>query len=335
MYVPYRLQFPTFFCIVATISLPLASPADETVDRFRRDAPSSWQKYLSFLNTLDGTVTVGLTTNGFSGKSRVEVRQDGTRKRCVTEVLSGPMRKGPGRGRLAVVMNDEYSFQLGADADSPKWAITSLAMKNADGWLANEKAVKQPLTNLEVLIRLTTWRLPDLLERGSFRIISAAEITEQGQAYVIVKFDNSHPFEEQPFCPIQRGEVTLDPAHAWCIKRADFTSLFADDTWKETKMETQYSEARDGFPLPLIVRNIAKTKSGDGTTGESTWEFKAERLMESSGHKPNDFTLSAFGLPEPPGFEKRGWPISIWIALGGFVFVTAGLAIRRFLRLKG
>ena len=115
----------------------------------------------------------------------------------------------------------------------------------------------------------------------------------------------------------EHGTVVLDPDHFWCVREShselpDFMPVHKIDHFLE------YGEDVDGFPILRREQDTTTYKDGEGTLATTT-EF--DKLVHRDIPE-NEFTLSAFGLPEmqlpgeqnPPTLWR--WLVGIGIALG-------------------
>jgi hypothetical protein len=316
--------------LFASALLPHSALAnDALIQRFVAEAPIAWEKYDAFVCNLEGQIT----RNSFGEYlAKMTFKQDGPRKLFVIEQLKAPEPIAAGRGRQARVSNDNYVFTLAGNAGERNWAITALESRgNSEVCRRHFVELDNVFRNLRCLIQLEGVGLPELVKRSSFRVLSAQPLTDEARQCISIRFENQHSPEERPFCPIQRGTVVLEPAHAWCVRQAEIETLHAENVRKIIKLENEYVASPSGFSLPVSSRKLQqRTKAG--ATGEYVSEDRFELREMRRRPSSHDFTLSAFGLPEPPGVRKPGVPWFVWLGGVGVLLVLAAFLVQRWRR---
>ena len=132
----------------------------------------------------------------------------------------------------------------------------------------------------------------------------------------------------------------LDPSRYWLLREADVKVREPPDKAEGThSIRLEYQDS-DGLPVPtrcVIHVDAQVTGPAAGLSGQDqvhddlVWEFDFHRLANAS---ERDFTLSAFGIPEPirPAASRwrRGTRLLVLIALGTVLLVVGILLRRRF-----
>jgi hypothetical protein len=125
--------------------------------------------------------------------------------------------------------------------------------------------------------------------------------------------------------------VILDPLRDWVLRRAEVTvelgGKYKGMTWKST-LRRDYKEGPDGRPL------LSRTE------GKRTFLKNGQVVHEKSGvtetdTKPrsaipeSEFTLTAFGLPEPHWARppKRALSLWLWFGIAGIACLVLGAAV--------
>jgi len=119
-----------------------------------------------------------------------------------------------------------------------------------------------------------------------------------------------------------RSTAVFDPANNWCLREVAGGALENGRVVLEYKRIYSYTE----FGRVQICNKYTQTVSDNGTP---TWlEVKTLKITEES-LSPDDFTLSAFGLPEPDWYRPPTpwWRFSV---IGVIVLVITGVAFFRF-----
>lgn len=88
--------------------------------------------------------------------------------------------------------------------------------------------------------------------------------------------------------------MMLDPAHCWVVRQFEVGGAWPDGNGT-IRGNYDYDIRQDG--LPLLKRMVKRQGLGDGSSGiEISLDLKS---YEDPNVAPAEFTLSAFGLPEP------------------------------------
>jgi hypothetical protein len=172
--------------------------------------------------------------------------------------------------------------------------------------------------------------LADLVQRSTFRIVRSQE-REGG--LLEVEFDNPHPIPKNSLDPVLGGTVVLDPDHSWCVRSSDVHCEDAGGKffvrWKLT-----YSEPMEKFPILLRVEVDWTYPPGAERT--ILHEDKDYALREARAVPPvEEFTLSAFGMPEPPGITwKKPTPVYTWVIAAAALCGTLAFLFRYLAKRK-
>jgi hypothetical protein len=177
-------------------------------------------------------------------------------------------------------------------------------------------------------------RLTEVIRKPYFQILRASPIQYEGENLVEIAFDYRHTFEKgkPEYNMVQTGSMILDPQRFWCIRRLDLKLKSLVGVARET---SEIELVGPTMPFPLPKRAVTKAnwsltagkQAGKARTTSYQWEFD----LKKPSNLPSDeeFTLSAFGLPEPPGLEwKRPTPWYLWVGLAGIVCLALGVGVR-------
>jgi hypothetical protein len=120
--------------------------------------------------------------------------------------------------------------------------------------------------------------------------------------------------------PLLGGWIVFDPERYWVIRECHVDLRpHRDDPLSTLDGTFEYKESRKGFPIPKrIVRKWP----------HATYLQEFD-LMEQADLQDKEFTLSAFGLPEPAEMEGRSptrW--YLWAAVAGMVCLALGVTFR-------
>ncbi len=299
----------------AVSSCPVkAQDGDALQQWFMREAPQGWAKYQAFWQTLQG-VSVGERRD--DGKrtfrSRYSFRQcNGNRLDQIEDFKTGSYEAGVGAN------NSNYSFRLRRIAPDKPWLIQDLSKKvspdTAELWGV-------PVIGLSCANNVY---LPVLIRSPKFTVVSVARQPDDGRELVRVTFTNS----DEKF-PVRRGWFLLDPKHDWVVRKGESelrTSLPTRSTF-----EYNYKEGSDHHPI--ITRSSYRSITKDGQRVAYSYEITTDYdLYEQKSVPESEFTLSAFGLPEPTWAQARR-PLYLWVGVLGAGCL--GLALLLWRRHKG
>ncbi|MEJ5277359.1 MAG: hypothetical protein WHU94_15750 [Thermogemmata sp.] len=119
----------------------------------------------------------------------------------------------------------------------------------------------------------------------------------------------------------------MDPEAGWCIREEVRRYVYADGV-KESRNWFDYTINTSGYPILRQHRNITQGQ----TDGGATFRFEVVRhleLSESDDPPEWEFTLSAFGLPEPVGVVwERRTPVYVWLLVAAGVLLTLAVFFR-------
>ena len=123
----------------------------------------------------------------------------------------------------------------------------------------------------------------------------------------------------------------FSPQDGWVCRGLQAHQSSKTDKIRE---DIYFYEQREGYRFPVLKQLETRTKYPKNP--EKTRLVSSTDITEFTPHKPfpeSDFTLSAFGLPEPYGVVwKTGPPWYLWCILGAVVFLGLGWYFRRRVR---
>jgi hypothetical protein len=226
--------------------------------------------------------------------------------------------------------NSQYKFVLSRDSDTKPWAIANVE-KVAEESLGVWNDRKSLLADLVLAPR--TRILPQVFQSPSFKCVNVAPEPTNGEGLVRVTFT----FTPEGVNRLRGGWVVLDPSHYWVI-REDEIDLDLDRGDQKNgvakwKAHYEYKEGSDHHPI--MTRSVMKGKVWENGRVISEQEYLADDdLHERPPIPESEFTLSAFGFPEPfdlapskPRWYTRWWFLA---AVAGVVCLGGAVLFRRF-----
>lgn len=183
-----------------------------------------------------------------------------------------------------------------------------------------------------------TKRLRQAVSDPSFRVTNIVNEMQNGRK--LIRVDHIYDYENQDSHVRQHGSLWLDPSRCWCIRRfkssleATIRGERMHDTEADVVCET--IDHPSGFPILKRVTehvNIVQYKIKRRVEATSKIDYDLE---VNEGVPDSEFTLSAFGLPEPVGFEppKKPLPWYLWLLIAAAASGAIAFAFRYLARRK-
>lgn len=158
----------------------------------------------------------------------------------------------------------------------------------------------------------------NLFDTANFSVESASEVELDGHRVVQVEVTwriGTTPMSATLWC---------DPKHNWAVVKwfRPFRFPYMGDPKYSQEFSIKYDDNEaEGFPQ---IRSMRSAMGGDVVVDQYLFdEFVKSQNPES------EFTLTAFGLPEPPQLESRIGYWVVWAALAAVAMVAGGLYVGR------
>jgi hypothetical protein len=291
-------------CCAASVLAPLAQlHGDETLHkRFLAEAPARWAKYRSLAAHLEGVVRMAdvhvLDGKKTEKKGETRFAVDGPSAEY-SEVRDGVLRWEIVNPRYACGVKSDKAgkWQLGyITFDRDEMDPTKSAREAGKSVVADYGGIRDiaMLHACHGMIIWVSW-LPELVRSPGFRVI---DIAEQKDNKDLVRVQYAYePSQPNPNDYVRSGILVLDTSRYWLVQRAEFKCVFGGGTETGLAKETkEYDDTR--MPFPVLKREVKHVSSTDGTRhaeADTVWTFDVRKPAPGQ----QQFTLSAFGLPEP------------------------------------
>lgn len=310
------------FALVWSIGPGGRAGAEDGKASLLSDASKAWSSLKDFSEHLEGQFTETVTFSDSSMPSSKSVTQ--------FLISNGNVRfeiqKGKDKAVIAGAFNPSYFFLLNGETGagfqvaqiqpstvrvptSPHTPAAYVLEYVYAPWFFMQKPLAAWLKDPDFVVKKVTSHPQD------GRMLLRAEFT-----YVPKKASGDVPLKMLTF--YEPSWVILDPDNYWTIQEHLITTWYGNQRGRVT-----YGERVGGFPMAKRAERIstgARTKDVKTTR----WEIDriAHRMIPES-----EFTLSAFGLPEPSFGPRRfgNWPILLALAA---VFAALAVTLRRVLR---
>jgi hypothetical protein len=307
---------------------------DECRRRFLAEAPAAWAAYRDFAWRLQGTAHTSAETT-FHDQGRVVVTDKLVSiKQNRQAALLATRLSSPRQEARVYFANRQYTAELRGRPDRPEaYALGDIQM-GAD----------VPLQVVPLKVR--TWarfelspnfgyegvELCDLLGHPKFAL---GRVSPQPGAEGLVRVE--YAYTEGKNDEVRHtGVLILDPHAAWCVRRVEDESASPEMSRRDV-IDYAWSIHTNGFPLIRSGKFMGESTSTG--RGRAMWDMRIDYGVTVREDVPDkEFTLTAFGLPEPEGvtWEKpRGSRLWLWLMLAGFAAALLSFGCFRLRRRLG
>lgn len=296
-YLPRRA---VVFCGICLLHGSVAARADESeilTQRFFQEAPHAWEDYGSYVERLQGTRERTITIDGkVRSITRIEYKSNPRCKLVLTQSLNTEDSLGE-----IFAFNPRYGFNLKRKTNDVPWMLADLQIGTSRvgpmGW--------ERFPALRLCIDAQPYELPELIRLPEFRIVRAALIQHSGLELCQITFDSKET----------DGFLVLDPNRFWTIHQSKLRTTNSN----AIIISRQEIELRDrGAKYPVPKHRLLNKEFANGPKpGKSEAKVEEELDVKELSMLPDDnqFTLSAFGLPEPMGMQAPSRSHAyLWIA---------------------
>jgi hypothetical protein len=319
------------FMLVASLTLAVAcldgtgklSAHEDTrwPDRFSKEAPEQWAKYRARASRLQGSWSYVVSSIVSPNQKRLRVKRyqelkqrNGCALYLEQKFVEGEKEDG---GAWLESVNPSYGFELHRSTPDGPWAVSqfgkdlwSQASINTPSWWVEE------VTTLPYRIWDMGPALQVMVKEAGFTVKQVTPVSRDGRQFAGVEF--AYQPADPSVIPLRGGWVLFDPDRYWVTRgfelQTDWSRAGSTSAKGTDEASLEYVEAGDGFP---ILKQIVYTRQIP-TRGNHT-EFRYEYDLREADVPESDFTLSAFGFPEPVGIGKEPTRWYIWVAVAAVV----------------
>jgi hypothetical protein len=279
-----------------------------------------WREYEQFSRGLQGVKRqIGKLANGkpFNKTSRFRQNRD-----CVLlrYFIDDPADE------VIMIQNPSYSAELRGNASVADRVVLfqyvpdpAAALRSSGGMPLAQAVFVESSPHFSYY-----WtKLSDLAAKPTFRIKAITKVVDSGRE--LLRVDHDTVFDEPNKQTRLQGALYLDPGRCWCLTRVDdVEEIYHRGVHARTmKWDIRYetTDHPSGFPL-VRASTIRMDGRSDSTGAKVGGEVRCEYEWDVNNRVTDDqFTLSAFGLPEPVGVTReKPTPVYVWLlaAAGGF-----------------
>jgi hypothetical protein len=324
-----RKQYSLLVVVIPVVVAlaPFRGMAEENSDwknQLLNEVPQHWKDYLQFASSLQVTVTASIfDDNQQSPKRKQVIRQEYKQSSGVAlhvyQVLE-PKMEAEVEG-----VNPSYSFKLKRSNPDRGWRITGLdfhvqpSASSAALKKLQEENLRFGVCNCLTLLNL--W-LPTLIQDPDFNISEIRPQESDGRQ--VIRIDFAYPKADKDYpvkgaLKIKGGWMVLDPEHDWILREY----LLHTGQPQKYYIHRVFQIREGSYHHPIITKTTSRTVD----KGESPWQSVSEaqfETVEQSDVPFEEFTLTAFGLPEPPGIEWKK-PFPWYLVVGGVGIACLGI----------
>ena len=230
--------------------------------------------------------------------------------------------------------NSRYAFELTRPGGADEWRLRQYldapSAEPAAQSLSPERLRKNTSSTRSFETSDTTL-LTDLFVSPGFKATSCGP-SPADPALIRVTFEHSPPTQPRRVPTRTAGWYDLNPAAGWSVREAEETIVTGKDGIAvRSHLVSDFDQATGAVFTREVRSETRLTRSGQLINHHST--AAKYRMWFDSGVPEREFSLTAYGLPEPPGVEfKRRTPTYVWLLLGAAGCIVLALVFRRLAR---
>jgi hypothetical protein len=228
--------------------------------------------------------------------------------------------------------NPRYAFRLKRRPGKTDWLLAQLDVNVVDGSTVDidGRPLREVIHNFVAQHFL---RVESFIRQPTFKILRVSAVHQGGRDLVRIDFDNEHERITKKgsgvYNPYQGGWFVLDPEHYWCLVESELVGEWTEPhlTHFYRKPERSTYEYRTGSNrFPILTRVVSREKPVPELKVPGIENIRVYDLRESAEPEDGEFTLTAYGLPEPVGMplprRSRTW---LWLSLASGGVLCLGL----------
>lgn len=301
-------------------------------DRFLQEAPGRWDEYTQRAKALQGTFSFHMQARG-SGRSdeaqnTYEMKTNAKGKLLRTSMERTIDGKTHSQRFGVIGVNPNYAFFLEQKTKSSPWVVTELVDLRTNSLPPRaERDFDIFERDIIELVRIGSMPLVELIRKPEFHVVRCQKLPQEREELAEVVFDCPQKVKGQ-FNGVQGGTLLLDPRRFWCLRSYEVQEKFPGGRGTVKFQVLELGETDQGWPVPKrVVREGNFISDPEGRRTEDHWRLQYDVGVPRRLPSDEEFTLSAFGLPEPPWLgERRPTAWYLWAAaLGLFCLGLAAL----------
>jgi len=310
-----RVRMPLAMAILVTSTIRAAESPEDIKRRLCSELPAASQRYAARLRLYQcesECIGRNLGNGAVVFKHRTSSRQMGESGLFVIEP-DATISQDPSEAR---VINSRYVFVLRKKPNSD-WVLHDFHEVTQGHPSSIYYAGLNQMARGPYSLDPTTW-LPESVQQPEFVISGTTDEDREGRKLVRIKYEYTKPNQT----PTYSGHMLFDPDRYWLMMELEHTTSTAKGSLTNRSIY-EYVE-NDGFPLMSRAVTVQSSTRFPQLSSESTTSV---RYVREDAHE-SEFTLSAFGLPEPIGVRwKHRTPRFVYLLAGAGVFLALSVAL--------
>jgi hypothetical protein len=310
-----RIAIPLALALAFLFSGSLRADEMEMLkSRFLKEASPGWKEYQAYAERLQGTMETVWTLEGKNQeRKRFECKSN---LNCYLGIDQLLLPKPEG---WVHAYNASYGFTLQRKTIDGPWVLASFrpGPRDQEFWKPGATSLRS------ACIKTTTCDLSDLVRLPKFRVVAASKVQRGVTELCQIGFE-THGGEN-------KGTLLLDPSRFWTIR--DYTLHRKESGGSVVnRVEIELSNPSAKYPIPkrsVLFSDVTPLKKPKFHS-ETVTEFNLKEVSRLPDDE--EFTLSAFGLPEPGGPAKKPFPTYLWILVAAGVCAAMAFAFRSLSR---
>lgn len=222
-----------------------------------------------------------------------------------------------------LAINDRYAFELKRQNRDRPWVVAFVGSIDSD-----ISRVRHLLGVNEVSLKyfpLSVYGVDicEMVEHPTFRVVGLTETSAAGIWEMRFTIDPKASFTEGMLMRFERGVIRLDASRHWLPVELTLHS----PSGEVIRIEQSSFAATGEVETPKRTKVFVIAPTGEMPIAD----FEIQELLLDTPIAPREFTLSAFGLPEPLDPHDKSL-LYLWIIAGGVVLALLGITLRSYHR---
>lgn len=280
-----------------------------------------WKEFERFSQTIQGTKRLTSTSTRVSQNKPISSSDSYKQNReCALFSRSGTDASGVVPTKWWTLVNPRYAASITTSTSDPDkvllgdYKLNSVMDLSGTGFSAFDHIFFEVAPHFSY----QRTRLSQLVTKDHFTIKKILKTSLDGHELVQLDFS----FDDKKQQIHSHGSLYLDTEQCWCIRRIreSYVKEMKGKPFFKFEQTTEYQTVVHPSGFPLVKSQMAQDHGFSGNNKiESTRKIDYE--WEINDHVPNsEFTLSAFGLPEPVDVPwEKPTPWYLW-----FLAATVG-----------
>lgn len=306
---------------------------DDVLDAFRANAPKVYKNLQTkFETSIVASIQTESCVFAEASPEHQSLQSSGTLSLraknglAVVEMPSPFVETSP-NDVMAVGENDKYKFQVKRTGDGP-WIVEDMQKRNES--LVSDKlpffdARNNLRMNQPLSIAGTGRSLAELIVSDDFKIESA-EVTPTGLLPIDFTITSPPEFTNVSFLgSLRSGQLIVDSMKNWRIMKLRKAVETKNGGTLKSDVDYFYNTPesnRDNLPSSSVGKTFYPGSAIAQSKTTYSWSFTGKQLSD------RDFTLSAYGLPEPEWARESPYR---WVRIAVFVVLGSLAALGLFI----